>query len=218
MKLIDMTGQRIGRLLVLRRGKNRGTSAAWICLCNCGKIATVKGVCLRSPTDPVQSCGCLRVDSITKHGKRKTPEWESWKHAKQRCYNQKQKHFKDYGGRGIRMCEEWKNDFEAFLRYIGPCPPGMTLDRYPNNDGHYEPGNVRWATNSQQQMNKRPRSSIRKFTFNGETLSVRQWAKRFGINRSTINARLRNGWSVAKVLAHYNQRSSQTTLMSTPVV
>lgn len=109
-----------------------------------------------------ESCGCLRAEkllaAVTHHGLRHHPLYQRWKGMMQRCYNPKLTQFKDWGGRGITVCERW-HDVALFIedieRDLGPCPPGMTLDRR-DNDGNYEPGNVRWATRLQQTHNRRP--------------------------------------------------------------
>lgn len=108
----------------------------------------------------IKSCGCLRVEVTGNysrtHGMTGTPEHRSWKHAKERCFNPDDASYENYGGRGITMCQEWAESFEAFYAHIGPKPKGLTLDRIDNERG-YEPGNVRWATYSQQSYNRRPK-------------------------------------------------------------
>src|SRR5262245_10496757 len=96
------------------------------------------------------------------HGMANSPEYQAWNSAKQRCTNPNDGSYSRYGGRGIRMCDEWVNSFEAFYNYIGPRPSSNhSLDRYPNNDGNYEPGNCRWATKSEQAKNRpKPQSTV----------------------------------------------------------
>jgi hypothetical protein len=162
---IDLSGIKFARLQVLERAANdKKNHACWLCRCDCGKKLVVNGYSLRKGTS--QSCGCYHKDAVTRHGHARdfnsTTEYRSWVHAKTRCFNNKHKHWKDYGGRGITMCEEWKNDFVKFFNYIGPAPSKKhTIDRFPNNDGNYEPGNVRWATMTEQRRNQRPRKKIR---------------------------------------------------------
>lgn len=163
---ISVVGRRFGRLAVVGRAPDclfpSQAVVFWRCLCDCGRAAVVRSQHLR--TGVTRSCGCLHNEELRaritvhggKRGGRSTREYLSWANARRRCFNQKHKNFRDYGGRGITMCAEWRHDFAAFLAHIGRCPDGLTLDRIENN-GNYEPGNVRWATRTQQQANKRPR-------------------------------------------------------------
>ena len=120
---------------------------------------------------------------------KQTKEYLAWLSAKARCFNPKTKYYRHYGGRGITMCDEWKNDFVAFLTDMGPSPKGMSLDRYPNQNGNYEPGNCRWATQKQQNYNKR---TNRHLTFHGETKILCQWCEELGIKVTTVLRRLDN--------------------------
>ena len=119
-------------------------------------------------------------------------EYSMWCAIKARCFNPKNKAFRYYGGRGITMCEEWRNDFPAFLAYVGRRPNGMTLDRIDNNR-NYEPGNVRWAALMDQLSN---RSNTHLIEYNGEKMMVSQWAKKLGMNHRTLKARIQRGWSI----------------------
>ena len=164
--LIDLTGQRFERLLVLERGENnaRGHSR-WVCRCDCGRTKLVWATDLRGGRS--RSCGCLRVElvraSYTTHGHTwaggETAEYRAWAHMRDRCYNPRRKDYRHYGGRGITVCPRWRESFQAFFDDMGPKPsPDLTLDR-KDNDGNYEPGNVRWATRSQQNSNQRKRET-----------------------------------------------------------
>ena len=160
---IDISGQKFGRWTVLQRTeKNAGS--AWNTICECGSLGSVDGYALRAGKSI--SCGCYTLEVLRDraiHGRHGIPEYEIWKGMKQRCSNPKHIVYSYYGGRGIRVCEEWESDFEKFYEDVGPRPsPKHTIDRYPNNNGNYEPGNVRWATRSQQNKNRRPTSEWRK--------------------------------------------------------
>lgn len=161
----DIAGQRFGRLLVLEYLRTVKKRTHWLCHCDCGTDKVVTGGALRRGI--TLSCGCLRREQLTARstshgatvgsmrGGARRPEYTCWGHVVQRCTNEKNRSWPHYGGRGIRICDEWRNSFEAFLEYVGPKPsPSHSIDRI-NVDGHYEPGNVRWATASEQSSNRR---------------------------------------------------------------
>lgn len=163
MKSRDLSGQRFTRLLVLGRAENdQQGSAQFRVKCDCGMEKVVRGAYLRRGT--TISCGCARGMSMparnTTHGcatrgSGKRAEYRIWAGIIQRCTNPNLNAYPRYGGRGILVCDEWR-DFSKFLASVGPRPsPRHSIDRYPDNDGHYEPGNVRWATPAQQNANRR---------------------------------------------------------------
>jgi hypothetical protein len=162
--LVDLTGKRFGRLIVKERALTDRKRTTWVCQCDCGKQKTVRASDLRS--GHTQSCGCLhkeivatssfvhRVDT-TSHGKSRTRIYGIWSGIKTRCYNKHWKNHKNYGGRGISVCEEWRNNFQAFYDWAmsNGYSDELTIDRI-DVDGNYEPSNCRWITLAEQQKNR----------------------------------------------------------------
>lgn len=193
----DLTGMRFSRLFVICRVSNIGTSAAWQCTCDCGRETITKTHMLKSGR--TKSCGCLSVETAkathTTHGKSRSQEYSIFAGAKSRCVNTSHEAYKDYGGRGI---EFRFNSFEEFYRELGPRPKNHTLERI-SVDGHYEPGNVKWATWSEQFNNKR--CSVR-VTIGNETKTVAEWSRHYGIPRNRPYYRLKNGWCPVCAITH----------------
>ena len=137
----------------------------------------------------IVSCGCYLRSVITKHGRVDSPEYGAWKDAKRRCYDPSSNAFHNYGGRGIQMAPEWKNDFGAFFAHIGLRPSQHhTLERI-NNNGNYEPGNVRWATRKQQANNRRNNRIV---NYEGKSYTFAQLASHLGVDWKTVKRRYGN--------------------------
>lgn len=152
----NLVGQKFGRLLVIEDSDKRTNyNIRWKCKCDCGRFVDVLGLHLKAGA--TQSCGCLLLERVTRHGhcpiSGTSPTYRTWSCMIGRCRYPSHKQYKDYGGRGIKVCRRW-NVFSNFLADMGTRPVGTTIDRVDNNKG-YAPSNCRWATMKQQQNNKR---------------------------------------------------------------
>lgn len=211
----DLTGLRFGRLTVLSPAADRTRLGRpqWACLCDCGVTVSRRGDGLRSGR--TISCGCgareLARRQMTRHGQARTPEYRAWQMLRQRCLNPQAADYPDYGGRGIAVCDRWRDSFEAFFADVGPRPSvDHSLDR-KDNDGPYAPGNCRWTTAAIQHRNHRRNNLL---TYNGRTMTVTDWAAELGVPAPTVTGRLRRGWELGAALttppdeASRNRRSS----------
>lgn len=195
-RLIDRTGQRYGRLVVVKHaGRTKYRKHLWQCLCDCGKETVVFGENLGRLTN---SCGCLNAELSGSrrrtHGLSGTKVAKAFSHAKERCQNPNNHKWADYGSRGIQFLY---SSVEALVADIGHPPSGShSIDRI-NTDGHYEPGNCRWATSREQNNNRRDNVFL---TYQGRTQTVSQWARELGFRPGLISERLRSGWTVEKAL------------------
>lgn len=151
-----------------------------------------------------RSCGCLLRETITKHGGYKSPVYSVWHAMVTRCRSPNDPSWPDYGGRGIRVCDRWL-DHGAFLADMGQRPPGHTLERIDVN-GHYEPGNCRWATPMEQANNRR---NNRLITYEGQTHTVAEWARRVGLTKGCLLHRLCVGWPIERALTQPADRRIQ---------
>lgn len=178
---------------IIKRGERHYT-----CSCDCGGSAHVRRSELLRGV--VKSCGCLSrelsVKRLKTHGLSDTPTYESHQNMIKRCYSPLARNYKDYGSRGIGVCDSWHN-FEGFLADMGLCPTGLTLERKDSNLG-YSKDNCVWASQKVQQNNRRNNTKI---TFNGETLNLTQWAERLGMNTKTLISRVTlRKWSIERAL------------------
>ncbi len=200
----DLTGKRFGRLVVVEcagQAEKHG-NYRWKCRCDCGQVVVVKAGRLKSGN--TATCGCIRQ----RHWRSASPEYRSWMGMKSRCQNSRCPSYPRYGGRGIRVHPEWTASFASFFEHIGPRPsPTHTLDRI-DNDGNYEPGNVRWATPKEQAAN---RNTTLEITYGGRTMSAEEWAAETGIAACTIRARIARKWPDDVAVSTPVRRRSQVT-------
>ena len=193
---IDLTGQVFGCLTALHPGERskKITNTIWVCLCSCGKLAQVSSGKLKN--GHTKSCGCFRrtrlIERNRTHGGCGTKAYRSWKHLLERCCNPNNKRWKDYGGRGINVCDRWR-EFKHFLVDMGEPPTKEhSIDRI-NNDGNYEPSNCRWATTEEQSRNTRRNRIVK---YDGIARCVAEWAKLVGLPANALNSRIARGWDI----------------------
>lgn len=201
-KKVDRTGRRFGKLIVKDdSGIRKHGFVVWRCLCDCGRETFVASCSLNSGNS--KSCGCLIIETarklarenFTKHGQSDTPTWKCWSSMRERCSNEDNAAYKNYGGRGIKICGRW-DDFVNFISDMGVRPYGMTLDRIDVN-GDYDPSNCRWATVTDQANNRR---SNRIIEFRGESKTISQWATNTNVAYSTFFWRITHGWPMERAL------------------
>ena len=191
-RLIDLTGQRFGRLVVMGRDFSKNYTA-WQCLCDCGQVKAIASNSLRRGY--TESCGCI----VRTHGLSGTRVYHIWESMKARCQNPNAANYAKYGGRGIAVCDRWQS-FENFHADMGEPPSEQhSLDRR-DSAGDYTLDNCRWASLETQSQN---RASAINLTFQNETHCVAEWSRRLGVGDSTIRERLRHGWSVENALSTY---------------
>lgn len=202
MKQLNLTGKRFGKLVAIKTaGKTKNGAYLWKCKCDCGNeiIANVGNL----KNGHTKSCGCLRVDrcktNFTKHGLEHTRLYGIWSDMRLRCYDEKNIAYHRYGGMGITICDEWKNDVKAFYDWAtaNGYKDSLTIDRI-DNDGNYCPENCRWATVKEQASNRRSNILV---THNGKTQTMKKWANEVGTPYKVVWARMQKlGWSAERAL------------------
>jgi hypothetical protein len=185
VKLIDLSGKSFGRWFV----SDYAGKSYWNCVCECGTVRKVNGKNLTLGTS--SSCGCYVAEINTKHGMSRTRVYSIWEGMKQRCTSPSSSYWHRYGSRGIKVCERWQS-FENFYADLGEPPSKQHSLGRIDNDGDYEPSNVRWETLEQQNNNK---VLNHKVTIDGVTKTLTQWAEENGLKPSTVMSRVSYGWS-----------------------
>lgn len=196
-----LIGKRFGRLTVISYSHSHEkykSQTFWSCKCDCGNTVIVSRSNLRKNGGQC-SCGCSKKERLTIHGHSQDRLYKIWQNMKRRCNNPVHKNFIYYGGRGIKVCDEWMHDFCSFYDWAmnNGYNNNLTIDRIDIN-GKYEPSNCRWITISEQQSNK---SSNNFISYKGEIHTLTEWAEILGINRKTLSARLRYNWTVEKTFS-----------------
>ena len=197
-----MIGQTFGRLTVINNPNiTKGGKRYWECECSCGRVILVPTGNLKSGnSSQCRACGNKnRKTKPRKHGETKTRLYRIWTSMKSRCSNPVTINFHRYGGRGIKVCDEWEKSYESFRDWAlsSGYSDNLSLDRV-DNDGDYEPDNCRWATRKEQGENMYTAQLI---TFNGETHCLAGWARKLGFSKSTLTARInRYGWPIERAL------------------
>lgn len=203
MKRIDLGDKRFGKLTVVSFDHTDDEFRCfWNVKCDCGKEKVVNGSHLKSGN--TKSCGCLHKEMTTRYNKEfnithamsHSSTYISWQSMKNRCCNINDQCYENYGRRGISVCDRWKDSFENFYKDMGDRPKGMTIDRI-NNDGNYEHGNCKWATQREQGNNRRTNVFL---TYNNLKLTVAQWARKLDMPHTTILRRIKHGWDIGKIL------------------
>lgn len=200
-KLIDLTGMKFGRLTVIERAENRKSRTFWLCKCDCGSLKPVNSIDMMGGR--IISCGCIRNENIIKfnttHGLAHTRLNSIWKSMRKRCLNPNSSSYESYGGRGITICEEWKNDCRCFYDWAiaNGYADNLTIDRIDNNKG-YSPENCRFATMREQANNTRHNVFLE---FEGNKMTIAQWAREINVNISTVWARIKRGCPIEAILS-----------------
>jgi len=202
----DIKGQAYGRLTVLGIAFQRKQQAYWHCRCECGKERTICGGALRSGHS--RSCGCIKSNNVKTHGMTKSPEYKAWASMKARCLRPSCERYRNYGGRGISICERWVDSFEAFYKDMGPCN-GMTLERKNVNLG-YAPDNCIWLPAKGQYLN---RTDSRIIDGCGKRLNLSTWATAIGMDISLLSFHLRKERGVEQIWRSRNPNTSIDVLV-----
>lgn len=197
-KIIDLTGQKFGRLTVIKRVENKDGYSVWLCRCDCGNERKIKGDNLRSGS--TKSCGCLKAEgkSHVIHGKSHTRLYKIYINMIQRCEKEYSTIYEYYGGRGIKVCDEWKEDFENFYNWsiAHGYNSKLTIDRIDPN-GNYEPLNCRWVNMKEQNYNRR---SSHIFKIDGVNYGIRELSQKIDLSEKIIQSRLDSGWTLEEII------------------
>lgn len=192
----------VGRYLGMAK-----TQAMWEVFCRCGRTVPMSRTAILNPK--IKSCGCYMRKRLTTHGMKGKRVYRIWLGIKGRCETPSNGNYGPYGGSGVKMHSEWSRSFESFLRDVGDCPTEEhTIDRFPNQSGNYEPGNVRWATPQEQGGNQKSNVLI---TIGDITRSASAWSAISGVRGKTITERIRSGWASERAVFTPPQKSGKSS-------
>lgn len=214
MEKENIIGMKFGRLTVLKEIEKNKNLRTFECICECGNKKIVFKKYLKN--GDTRSCGCLKIEYLKnksiglKHGMSRTKFYKMYDSIKKRCLNKNNKDYKNYGGRGIKICNEWLNKENGFINFYNWAiengyKEGLTIDRI-NNNGNYEPNNCRWVTNKEQQRNTRNNVFL---TYNGETHCLSEWAEILGLTDSCIKGRYFRNLPIEKILSTKDLRKEK---------
>lgn len=206
-KFVDITGKTFNKLTAVSfHHKDKRGKAYWLFRCSCGKeVITRKG---SVTSGEIKSCGCSHKEQNITHGLSKSNLYFVFQAMKQRCYNKSNLGYSEYGGRGITICDEWLTNPESFYTWAieNGYKRGLSIDRIDNNKG-YSPENCRWATQEQQQKNKRTNLSL---TYKGKTCCASEWSDLYKVPRRKVYWRLSKGWSFEEALGIIERRPCES--------
>ena len=204
-KRLDLTGKRFGKLIVLSFSHSEKGFTYWNCKCDCGNEKIIRGTYLTSRTKPTKSCGCLIKEVVSNnlpehrcvtHSMSKTKFYNVWNSMVMRCTNPKSKSYQRYGGRGIQVCERWRNFKNFYDDMFEGYKEGLSIDRI-NNDGNYYPNNCEWKNRKQQANN---RSSNNLLPYKNKEYTLMEASEKFNIPYCTLKRRIYKGWSIEKAI------------------
>jgi hypothetical protein len=209
MAKIDMAGKKIGKLTVIKETKERNKEGriCWTCQCECGNAVDVDGKSLRNGN--TKSCGCLQKERTSQsnktHGLRHTRLYNIYADMKRRCENPNRSAYPRYGGRGIKVCDEWMKDFQAFYDWAmsNGYKEGLQIDRI-DNDGDYSPENCRWVTAKENNNNRRDNVKIE---IDGEEHTIAEWERLYGFKRYRLNRAIDRGVDIKQYLGQFQRRN-----------
>lgn len=189
----DLSGRKFGKLLAIKEHSFNGRRRLWLCRCDCGNEKLIIAGNIKN--GGTISCGCLRNNN----GRSYEPYYATWIGMIGRCHKENNRDYHRYGGRGIQVCDEWRNSYESFKKWLigNGFKKGLSVDRYPDNNGNYSPDNCRLATPKQQGNNRRTNIY---FEINGDRKTLAEWCDKYNQNQKRIHNRLRDGWDLLTAL------------------